>query len=30
MSEFEKAFWRALNRPENRDVKQWLDSYEWW
>lgn len=28
MSEFEKAFWQSLNRPENRDVKQRLDSYE--
>lgn len=28
MSEFEKVFQRALNRPENRDVKQRLDSYK--
>lgn len=28
MSEFEKAFWRVLNHPENCDVKQRLDSYE--
>lgn len=28
MSEFENAFWRSLNRPENRDVKQRLESYE--